>query len=142
MAMLSPAPLKTVAYTSLARLDLGEDELRQLHQQARHLNALDGITGLLMFDGTRFLQIVEGTEEAIDDLVERLRRDSRHSGFEIRDERMVGSRSFPDWNMEMVQVGAGYPNARCEIASLLPSATSDGVRELALRMSDALSRGA
>jgi hypothetical protein len=140
--MPSPAPLKTVVYTSLARLDLGEDELRHLHQQARHLNALDGITGLLMFDGTRFLQIVEGTEEAVDDLVERLRRDPRHSGFEIRDERMVGSRSFPDWNMEMVRVSAGYLNARCEIASLLPSATSGGVRELALRMSDELSRGA
>jgi hypothetical protein len=55
---------------------------------------------------------------------------------------VVGSRSFPDWSMEMVQVGAGYLNARSEIASLLPGATSDAVRELALRMSDELSRGA
>jgi hypothetical protein len=134
--------LKTVSYTSRARLDLRDEELRQIHNQARHLNALDGITGLLAFDGARFLQIVEGSEEAVDDLIGRLRRDARHTAFEVRDERVVGARSFPEWNMEMVQVSAGYLNARSEIASLLPRGTCLQVRELALRMSDELSRGA
>jgi hypothetical protein len=134
--------LKTVTYTSRARLDLGEDDLRRIHEEARHLNALDGITGLLAFDGARFLQIIEGTEEAIDDLIERLRGDTRHTAFEIRDERMVATRSFPEWSMEMCRVSAGYQNARSEIASLLPATTSDAVREVALRMSDELSLGA
>lgn len=134
--------LKTVAYTSRARLDLSEDDLRQIHEQARHLNALDGITGLLAFDGARFLQIVEGSEEAVDDLIERLRRDPRHSAFEIRDQRVVACRSFPEWSMAMVRVSAGYQNGRSEIASLLPGTTSEAVRELALRMSDELSIGA
>lgn len=137
---MSPlSALKTVAYTSRARLDLGEDDLRQIHEKARHLNALDGISGLLVFDGARFLQIIEGSEEAIDNLVERLRHDPRHSAFEIRDERLVNSRSFPDWSMELVRVSAGYLKGRSEIASLLPPATSAQVRELALRMSDELS---
>jgi len=65
--------LKTLTYTSRARLDLSAQDLADIHESARHLNALDGITGLLVFDGTRFLQIIEGSEEAIDDLVERLR---------------------------------------------------------------------
>ncbi len=134
--------LKAVTYTSRARLDLGEDDLRRIHEEARHLIALDGITGLLAIDGGRFLQIVEGAEEAIDDLIDRLRRDPRHTAFEIRDERMVDARSFPEWSMEMVRVSAGFENARSEIASLLPGTTSAAVRDLALRMSDALSAGA
>lgn len=131
--------LKTLAYTSRARLDLTDEDLEQIHQTARHLNTLDGITGLLVFDGSRFLQIIEGTEAAIDDLVERLRRDRRHLAFEVRDERVVQSRSFAGWSMQLVRVSSGYRSARSELASLLPEETSAEVRDLALRMSDELS---
>jgi hypothetical protein len=126
--------LKTLTYTSRARLDLGEEDLAAIHQTARHFNALDGISGLLLFDGSRFLQIVEGTEDAIDNLVERLRMDPRHSAFEVRDERYVERRSFPDWSMELVRVSAGYGNAKDELVSVLPAAVPAPVRELVTRM--------
>jgi hypothetical protein len=128
--------LKTLAYTSRARLDLGDEELAAIHETARHLNALDGITGLLLFDGSRFLQIIEGSETAVDNLVERLRMDSRHSAFEVRDERVVDRCSFADWSMELVRVSAGYRAAREEVATILPDAVAAPVRELILRMSD------
>jgi hypothetical protein len=131
--------LKSLTYTSLARLDLSDSDLSDIHQTARHLNALDGVTGLLMFDGVRFLQIIEGAEEAIDNLVERLRRDQRHSAFEVRDERFVDTRTFPDWSMEFVRVSAGYKEARSEIASILPEHTAPAVRDLALKMTEELS---
>ena len=63
-----------------ARLDLSEAELNDIRQTARHLNALDGVTGLLLFDGTRFLQIIGGGEAAIDILVERLRMSGEMAG--------------------------------------------------------------
>lgn len=130
--------LKTLTYTSRASLDLTDENLRAIHQSARHLNALDGISGLLLFDGSRFLQIVEGTEEAVDNLVERLRMDPRHSAFELRDERYVDRRSFPDWSMELVRVSAGYGSAKAEVAAMLPAAVAAPVRELVLRMSGQL----
>ena len=130
--------LKTLTYTSRARLDLSASDLSDIHEAARHLNALDGVTGLLVFDGVRFLQIIEGSEEAIDDLVERLRRDPRHSAFEIRDERFVAGRSFPNWSMELVRVSDGYHTARDEVASFLPDNVSEPVRELVLGMSGAM----
>jgi hypothetical protein len=133
-------PLKSLAYTSLARLDLADSDLHEIHREARQLNALDGISGLLVFDGARFLQIVEGAPEAIDSLVERLRRDTRHAAFEIRDERRVGERSFPDWSMELVRVSAGYLAAREELASSLPDTVTPAVRDLALRMSQEIAR--
>ncbi len=130
--------LKTLTYTSRARLDLGDEDLAAIHQSARHLNALDGISGLLLFDGARFLQIVEGAEDAIDNLVERLRMDPRHSAFEVRDERYVEHRSFPDWSMELVRVSAGFRNARDEVASILPDTVATPVRELVFRMAGQL----
>lgn len=130
--------LKTLTYTSRARLDLGEDDLAAIHETARHLNALDGISGLLLFDGSRFLQIVEGAEDAVDNLVERLRMDPRHSAFEVRDERLVERRSFPDWSMELVRVSAGFANAKAEVARVLPATVAPPVRELIVRMSGQL----
>ena len=127
--------LKTLTYTSRARLDLGEGDLNDIHQTARHLNALDGVTGLLLFDGSRFLQIIEGSESAIDNLVERLRMDRRHSAFEIRDERFVDRRSFEDWSMELLRVSAGYKAAREEVATILPPGVAEPVRDLILKMS-------
>lgn len=130
--------LKTLTYTSRARLDLNDEDLNAIHQTARHLNALDGVTGLLLYDGSRFLQIIEGAEEAIDNLVDRLRMDSRHSAFEIRDERFVDGRSFPDWSMELLRVSAGYKKAKEEVATILPAAVAAPVRELVLKMSGGL----
>ncbi len=127
--------LKTLTHTSRARLDLTDEDLNDIHQTARHLNALDGVTGLLLFDGSRFLQIIEGAESAIDNLVERLRSDSRHSAFEIRDERYVERRSFADWSMELLRVSAGYKTARDEVATILPADVASPVRHLILRMS-------
>jgi hypothetical protein len=127
--------LKTLTYTSRASLDLGDADLAAIHESARHLNALEGITGMLLFDGSRFLQIVEGGEGAIDDLVERLRADPRHSAIEVRDERYVERRSFGDWSMELLRVSAGYKAARDEVATMLPAGVAAPVRDLILRMS-------
>jgi hypothetical protein len=131
--------LKSLTYTSLARLDLQASDLEAIHRTAREVNALEGITGLLIFNGTHFLQIVEGAPNAIDDLVERLRRDPRHHGFEIRDQREIEQRNFPDWSMEMVRVSASYFEAKDTVSERLPDGTASEVRDRVIRMTEAIS---
>jgi len=131
--------LKSLTYTSLARIDLTANDLEAIHRTAREVNALEGITGLLIFNGTHFLQIVEGVPDAIDELVERLRRDARHSGLEIRDERKIEARSFPDWSMELVRVSASYFEAKETVLDRLPEAVADPVRDRVIRMTEAIS---
>ena len=131
--------LKSLTYTSLASLDLDSDGLAAIQRSARELNALDGITGLLVFNGTHFLQIIEGAHQAINDLVERLRRDPRHSGFEVRDERSIAARSFPDWSMELVRVNASYFEARDTIADRLPDTVPEAIRARLYRMTELIS---
>jgi hypothetical protein len=131
--------LKSLTYTSLARLDLQASDLEAIHRTAREANALEGITGLLIFNGTHFLQIIEGAPNAIDELVERLRRDPRHHGLEIRDERNIDSRSFPDWSIELVRVSASYFEAKDTVSNRLPDATSSEVRDRVVRMTESIS---
>jgi hypothetical protein len=131
--------LTSVTYTSLARLDLQSSDLEDIHRTAREVNALEGITGLLVFNGTHFLQIIEGAEDAIDELVEKLRRDPRHTGFEIRDRQRVDARSFPDWSMELVRVKASYFDAKDTIADRLPNTVPEAIRARLLRMTELIS---
>ena len=131
--------LKSLTYTSLARLDVEVSDLEAIHRTAREANALDGITGLLIFNGTHFLQIVEGAPQAIDDLVEKLRRDTRHNGLEIRDERSVDERSFPDWSMELVRVSASYFEAKDTVSDRLPETITPDVRDRIIRMTETIS---
>ena len=131
--------IKSLTYTSLARLDLQVSDLEDIHRAARELNAIDGITGLLVFNGTHFLQIVEGARDVIDDLLERLKRDSRHTGLEVRDQHRVTQRSFPDWSMELVRVKAGYFEARDTIAERLPETVPEEIRARLFRMTELIS---
>ena len=131
--------MTSLTYPSLARLDLQTTDLEDIHRTAREQNALDGITGLLVFNGTHFLQIIEGSEFAIEELVERLRRDPRHTGFEIRDRQKVDARSFPDWSMELVRVNASYFQARDTIDDRLPDTVPGAIKARLLRMTELIS---
>jgi hypothetical protein len=93
--------LRSITYTSLARLDLDAADLQAIHATAQRENARRNITGLLIFNGTHFLQIIEGEPEPLAQLVENLRRDPRHRGLEVRHDTPIDERSFPDWSMEL-----------------------------------------
>ena len=131
--------LKALTYTSLASLDLTAADLEDIHRTAVELNALDGITGMLVFNGTRFLQVIEGADTAVDELMERLRRDRRHSAVEVRDERRITTRSFPDWSMELVRVSASYFEAKDAIGDRVPPTVDPAVRDHLLRMTEGIS---
>jgi hypothetical protein len=131
--------LTSVTYTSLARIDTQGADLEAIQAAARERNSTEGITGLLVFNGTHFLQTIEGPERAIEGLIERLRNDPRHTGFEIRDQRRIDARSFPDWPMETLRVNAGYFEARDMIADRLPDTVPEAIKARLFRMTELIS---
>jgi len=131
--------LTSVTYTSLAQPDLKSSDLEAIHSSARKANARDEITGLLVYNGTHFLQVVEGAEEPVAKLIERLREDPRHKGFEVRDKRRIDGRSFPDWPMELLRVTPGFFQARDAIADTLPTTVPEAIRARLLRMTELIS---
>jgi len=49
----------------------------------RQRNRASRINSLLVFDGWRFCQTLEGEYDAVCDLTDRIRRDGRHNGFRV-----------------------------------------------------------
>lgn len=128
--------LKTLIYVSKARAGLTDGDFNSIYQSARHLNALDGVTGVLVFNGCHFLQIIEGAETAIDALLERLLNDPRHSELRICDQRFVEERSFPNWSMEWVRTDQHFPQMCEKIDAILPETTSAAVRNQLLNIAE------
>src|SRR5689334_25199972 len=96
--------LRSVTYTSRVVPPFGDNAFQHLGLEAGRLNALDGITGLLVFNGTRFSQTIEGGAEAIDDLIARLQRDPRHTDFQIVSDEPIAARRFRSWDMQFLSV--------------------------------------
>ncbi|WP_109807456.1 BLUF domain-containing protein [Sphingosinithalassobacter portus] len=66
---------------------------------ARRLNARDDITGLLYSDGQRFLQALEGPEEAVEAAFARIQADPRHRAIMLLSRRITSRREFGDRDM-------------------------------------------
>ena len=131
--------LRSLTYTSVARSDLRQSDLAAIHNTALAENARRGITGLLIFNGARFLQILEGSSEALAQLVDNLRRDPRHSNLQVRHDDPIDRRSFPDWSMELVEVSTGLVEARDTVSDRLPSGVAPMVRNRVVRMTESIS---
>jgi hypothetical protein len=62
-------------------------------------NMRDGITGLLVAGGHRFLQVIEGDDALTGAALERIRRDRRHVGVTVLVDRTIEKRAFAKWSM-------------------------------------------
>lgn len=79
---------------------------------ARGFNKDHEITGILVFDGQRFFQYLEGPKQAVTDLVKAIAADPRHVEFRLQHqgERME-ERMFRNWSMAYVLVDDSEPLA-------------------------------
>ena len=97
---------RALAYVSEPIKGLSTQKVAALVEDAAAFNQLHGITGLLLFDGTRFLQYLEGPEEALKRTYSRiLASTSHHEIVELARGRISG-RMFPAWSMRLLPVGA------------------------------------
>lgn len=91
--------LVRIIYISSATSPMSDAALAALVAQARSFNADHGLTGMLIYAEGNFLQVLEGDEREVDDLYERINRDSRHQHLLCLERTAIASRGFPDWNM-------------------------------------------
>ncbi len=94
--------MKRLAYISRLVSDAPERDLQEIERVSQRNNARDGITGVLIYIGGYFFQLIEGEDEAIDRLFDKLLRDTRHTDIVlIQTELGVTERLFPQWAMEV-----------------------------------------
>ena len=92
-------------YKSIATAEVVSNEtLRELESQAAAANAENGITGLLVLSGNRFVQVLEGPAEVLTALFGRIMQDKRHHQVTLISFQPVVERCFEDWTMRLVDL--------------------------------------
>ena len=92
-------PLQELIYTSVAHADGNDEDVKNILASSQRNNAALFVTGLLLFDGQRYIQILEGDSTNVDSLFEVISQDSRHHDLELLHKGQVKGRSFENWRM-------------------------------------------
>ena len=88
-----------LCYASTATREMQRADLLELLANARKHNASIGVTGLLLFQGGHFLQVLEGDAEPVRSLFKRICADRRHDKIALLFEELVSEREYRDWSM-------------------------------------------
>lgn len=93
-----------IVYQSRATAPLDDAAAARLGRVAYDFNSALGVTGLLLYDGARFIQALEGDEAAVAEIMKRIERDTRHDSLTYVQRGMVDARQFGDWAMDFRRV--------------------------------------
>lgn len=91
-----------IIYASAACHKMSKAELEDILSHARHYNAQNNISGMLLYHAGSFLQILEGEAQQLDALVAKIQRDPRHNAFKLLLRTTSKEREFPEWTMGFV----------------------------------------
>jgi hypothetical protein len=74
-------------------------DLEHILSSAIKNNTAAGITGVLIFDDMWFVQVLEGSPDAVKSTFEHITQDNRHANVKLLQKKQVAERHFPDWAM-------------------------------------------
>ena len=97
--------MEQILYISTAREEPTGRTLRDILAVSRANNRKDGLSGLLLVGGRRFLQVLEGPRDALERTYARIRYDERHFALVQLARRPIDKPSFPGWDMGFEQEG-------------------------------------
>jgi len=91
--------LLSAVYVSCASKELTDQQLADLLELSRENNRKRGITGMLLYRGGDFMQVIEGPAAHIEHLLKALAADKRHTGMIVLKKTFIPERQFSGWQM-------------------------------------------
>lgn len=96
--------LVQLIYRSLAQNGFTSQAMGQLADALTKRNLALKVSGLLIYDGKYFLQVIEGDSEVVDRLYESVCRDERHSGIVLILRDPIPRLHFNDFKVDILDV--------------------------------------
>ena len=96
-----------VTYISTARsMYPTSTEIQEILASCRKNNVRNGLSGLLIVAGRRFLQVLEGPASACEASYDRIKTDPRHFALVELGRKKIEQPSFPQWAMGFEEPGS------------------------------------
>ena len=97
--LLENSKIYYLTYASRASNQISYNEIRGILLKSRSNNPIQKISGLLIYKCGHFMQYLEGDEDNVNQLFEKIKCDSRHSEVLILKTGFQEMRQFADWGM-------------------------------------------
>jgi len=89
----------SLIYVSTSVKLLSDEELLDILKVSRENNSGKDITGLLLYKGGNFMQVLEGPDESVEALYKKIEADPRHKDLNVLSREQISTRQFPAWQM-------------------------------------------
>jgi hypothetical protein len=103
--------MKNLLYLSTSRTLLNDDVLLDILESARINNKKHNVTGVLLYSEGSFIQVLEGVDDDVDAIFEKIGQDIRHKNIIVMMDGPLAQRNFPDWTMGFASVDADKSTA-------------------------------
>lgn len=90
-------------YFSQSKDVKSDEEVQSILQSSRRNNAALDITGVLVYGGGLFMQVLEGPQQAVLRLYVKILDDRRHSNIQIIHITITDKRIFEGWSMGCIK---------------------------------------
>jgi hypothetical protein len=97
-----------LTYTSLASANFGMSDIQEIMRKAEKFNGENEITGCLLLYNRRFIQILEGEKEIIENLYSKIKQDKKHSNVNLLGTNETSTRIFPKWVMAFKEINDSH----------------------------------
>lgn len=88
-----------LVYVSSAVSPFSENDLMKLLERSRTKNAAVNVSGMLLYESGNFMQALEGEEQAVREVHDRIAKDPRHRGLLTLLKGPIEKRAFSEWSM-------------------------------------------
>lgn len=88
-----------ITYISSETRPMLQEDLDDILCKSRKNNIELGITGMLLYANKTFIQILEGEEKSVNDLLRRIKKDPRHRDFRLVSKKEIKQRQYLEWSM-------------------------------------------
>ena len=102
--------LRQLVYRSRATQKMSEPDIDKIVADSEPFNQANDVTGLLLFDGEFFFQVLEGECDVIHGLFEHIKTDPRHTNIVKVLDSACAKRDFGKWNLRTLIL---KPESQC-----------------------------
>lgn len=89
----------SLIYVSTSVKIMKDNELLDILKVSRENNETGNISGMLLYKGGNFMQVLEGPDDAVTAVFEKIKKDPRHKDVMIISKEQIQVRQFPSWEM-------------------------------------------
>ncbi|KMS57543.1 blue-light sensor BLUF [Sphingobium cupriresistens LL01] len=114
--------LYQIMYISTVVGTVTSQQCAAMAQMSAINNRRNDVTGLLLFNSRRFLQVLEGPKDAVDRIFTRIHADPRHRAVVKLREGPIDAREFGEWAMAYDDPARPSADLKDKVAALLVQA--------------------